>query len=258
MTGVLSGYLAAAGFSGPRRILDGRRGYYATVASDRYRPDELLGGLGDRWHLVDLSFKPYPACRWIHPVLDAIKMLRDRHQITPAGVAAIEIAGFWELEKLFLRYEPVDLIDAQFSLPYTCAQVILGTPPGSGWFAEDRLRDPDVLALAARVSVTTDPEVEAARMADQSNLRAKVTIRLTDGRVVGEERAVAHGHPSDPMTEEEAIRKFVVLASPQLGDARARQIAAHLLGAEGDTPAGPLFDAILSASEPTAADAGAP
>ena len=157
MTGVLAAYMAAGRFVGPRRILDGRRSYYATVASDRYRPDELIGELGRRWHLLDLSFKPYPACRWIHPVLDALGTMVVDDGVDARAVDRIEVHGFWELEKLFLRYRPADLIDAQFSLPYACAQVLLRTPPGPAWFTEERLGDEDIARLGARVSVTTDP-----------------------------------------------------------------------------------------------------
>ena len=135
MTGVHSAFLAAAGFGAPTRILDGRRSYYATVASDRFQPDLLVDGLGSTWHVPGLSFKPYPACRWIHTTLDALSAIRARERFAPGDVERVDVAGFWELERLFLRYEPRDLIDAQFSLPYTCAQVLHGTPVGAGWFA---------------------------------------------------------------------------------------------------------------------------
>ena len=245
MTGVLAAYMAAGRFVGPRRILDGRRSYYATVASDRYRPDELIGELGRRWHLLDLSFKPYPACRWIHPVLDALGTMVVDDGVDARAVDRIEVHGFWELEKLFLRYRPADLIDAQFSLPYACAQVLLRTPPGPAWFTEERLGDEDIARLGALVSVTTDPGVEEDRRTDPSALRARVTVHMHDGRVLSDERSLAHGHPRDPMSDDEVVAKFVVLAEPRLGARRAEDFARGVLDLPDETPAAELFDAVL-------------
>jgi 2-methylcitrate dehydratase PrpD len=218
MTGIMSAYLAASAFGAPERIFDGRRSYYRTVASDTFRPELLVGDLGVRWHLTSLSFKPYPCCRWIHPVLDALTSMRDRADLRLADVDRIDIAGFWELERLFLRYRPRDLVDAQFSLPYACAHVLARTPPGPAWFEESAIDDQAILALADRVHVATDARVEAERLDDPNALRARIEVRLRDGRVLEDERAVAHGHPTDPMTEAEALAKFVILAEPLLGD----------------------------------------
>jgi 2-methylcitrate dehydratase PrpD len=245
MTGVLAAFMAAGKFAGPRRVLDGRRSYYATVASDRYRPEELTVELGDRWHLLELSLKPYPACRWIHPVLDALVAMVATNDVDASTVERVEVRGFWELEKLFLRYHPNDLIDAQFSLPYTCAQVLMGTPPGPAWFADDRLHDEEVARLGARVSVTTDPDVEQERKLDPTALRARVTVHLRDGRVLSDERSVAHGHPRDPMTDAEVVAKFVVLAGSRLGEERAEGFARGVLGLPPWTRAAELFDAVL-------------
>jgi len=244
MTGVLAGHLAAAGFSAPTRILDGRRSYYATVASDRYRPELITEGLGGRWLMTEMSFKPYPACRWIHPVLDALVAMRDGAGVAAADVASVEIAGFWELEKLFLRYRPADLVDAQFSLPYTCAQVLLGTSPGPAWFTEAMLHDEEVATLAARVTVVTDPEVEARRKVDPSHLGATVTLKSTDGRRLQEFRAIGHGHPTEPMTDAELQVKFQVLATPILGSDRAGALASSIMGSDLGESAAPLMDAI--------------
>ena len=245
MTGVLAAYMAAGKFAGPRRILDGRRSYYATVASDRYRPEELTGELGERWHLLDLSLKPYPACRWIHPVLDALEAMVASDGIDARAVERVEVHGFWELEKLFLRYRPADLIDAQFSLPYTCAQVLSRTPPGPAWFSEERLGAEEVARLGALVSVTTDPGVEEDRRTDPSALRARVIVHLRDGRVLSDERSVAHGHPRDPMTDAEVVAKFMSLAEPRLGAERAEAFARGVLDLPDGTPAAELFDAVL-------------
>ncbi len=253
MTGVLSGHLAAAGFRGPWRILDGRRSYHATVASDRYRPELLLEGLGETWLVAGLSLKPYPACRWIHPVLDELRALwAGMGRPDPDRVESIEVSGFWELERLFLRYRPEDIIDAQFSLPYTCAQVILDVPPGPDWFSAERLTDPTVLALADRVRVTTDPAVEEARRTDPTALRARVSVRSKDGQVVEAQAQGAHGGPDDPLTDEELAAKARILAAPLLGPAGADRLIDGLLRDRLDLPAWSLLEGVLEADATSA------
>lgn len=252
MTGVLAGHLAAAGFRGPTRILDGRRSYHATVASDQYRPQLLLDGLGTEWRLARLSLKPFPACRWIHPTLEALHSLwTSMAGPDPDELEAIEVSGFWELERLFLRYRPADLIDAQFSLPYACAQVVLGTPAGPAWFTAQRIADPAVLSIADRVRVTTDPAVEEARRRDSSALRATVTVRFRDGRVVEARAVSARGGPDDPLTDDEVASKARTLIAPALGDTRTEQLIDRLLDGPPDTAAGPLLRMVLEHGELT-------
>lgn len=246
MTGVLAGHLAAAGFRGPTRILDGRRSYHATVASDRSQPELLHDGLGTEWRMASLSLKPYPACRWIHPVLESLRALwASAGTGDPGDLEAIEVSGFWELERLFLRYRPEDLIDAQFSLPYTCAQVILGVPEGPAWFTDEQLGDPTVLALADRIRVTTDPDVEAERRHDPTALRARVTLRFRDGRSAEATATSAHGGPDDPLSDEEVAAKARVLAAPVLGERGAVELIEGLLDGPPDTPAWPLLRPVL-------------
>lgn len=253
MTGVLAGHLAAAGFRGPTRILDGRRSYHATVSSDRYRPELLHDGLGTEWRMASLSLKPYPACRWIHPVLEALRaMWGSAGEDDPDALEVLEVSGFWELERLFLRYRPTDLIDAQFSLPYTCAQVILGVPAGPAWFTDEQLGDPTVLALADRIRVTTDPEVEADRQHDQTALQARITLRFRDGRTVEAAARSAHGGPDDPLSDEEVAAKARLLAVPVIGNDMADRLVDGLLDGPPDMPARPLLEGLL---RPPGADA---
>ena len=236
MTGLMATYLAKAGYAGPSRIFDGQRSYFASVASDQYDPELLLNDLGTRWRFLDLSFKPYPACRWIHPVLDGLKSLCDSAHFTPSEVSEIVVSGIWELEKLFLRYEPRDVVDAQFSLPYTCAQVLLGTPPGPAWFEAERMRDPAVIALGRRVKAETDPDAEAMRRSQPGILRTKICVQLKDGAELKDERHIARGNPRLPLSDDELTTKFVTLARPLLGD-QAEIASQQLRAFDGETSA---------------------
>src|SRR5581483_4255498 len=61
-TGALAGYLARAGLSGPAELFEGRYGLLAALGLER--SDGLLQALTvpvERWQLLDVSMKPFPA-----------------------------------------------------------------------------------------------------------------------------------------------------------------------------------------------------
>jgi 2-methylcitrate dehydratase PrpD len=64
--GVRAARLAARGFRATRTILDGERGLWRMMGSDRGDAGRMVRGLGAEWDVLGLSLKPYPCCRWIH------------------------------------------------------------------------------------------------------------------------------------------------------------------------------------------------
>ena len=60
--GLMSAYLAAEGFTGAKRILEGAQGMAAGMSRDA-DPAKLTDRLGDRWALTETSFKYHASCR---------------------------------------------------------------------------------------------------------------------------------------------------------------------------------------------------
>ena len=70
--GVLAARLAAHGAEGPAGVLDGRFGvFHAFVDDDEPSLAEQLDDLGSRWETLRVSYKPYPACHFMHGSLGA-------------------------------------------------------------------------------------------------------------------------------------------------------------------------------------------
>ena len=69
--GLMSAYLAQAGFTGAQHILEGPQGLAAGMSSDA-EPSKLIDGLGRRWALAETSFKYHASCRHTHPAADAL------------------------------------------------------------------------------------------------------------------------------------------------------------------------------------------
>ena len=80
----------------------------------------------------------------------------------------------------------------------------------------DRMADPAVLALRARMELVSDP--------DLPRREGIVTVTTTDGREVTRHVPHVRGTAKNPMTRDEVDAKVLDLMAPVLGDGRARQL----------------------------------
>ena len=58
--GLLAAQLARFGLTGPWRFLEGEAGLFHLYLQDEVRPEFLVEALGDVWHMLKLSMKPFP------------------------------------------------------------------------------------------------------------------------------------------------------------------------------------------------------
>lgn len=225
--GVLAALMARGGVPAPRLMLDSDLGFWRMVGSDRYRPDELTRDLGERWAILDTTFKPYPACRFIHTALDAIRALREEHELDPRAVDRVVVRSFGEMVDWFGDRRPQTMVDAEFSVPYVAALALLGREPGVGWYDSAALRDPEVLALADRVDLERDEECEALFWSER-RYAAVVEVTTREGRRLRARRDWARGGREVPLSDDEMSRKFLDLARPGLPAGRAERLLADL------------------------------
>ena len=86
--GLLAAYLAKDGFTGATRILEGAQGMAAGMSSDA-DPAKLTDRLGERWALVETSFKYHASCRHTHPAADALLAVVEEHELAPDDIATV-------------------------------------------------------------------------------------------------------------------------------------------------------------------------
>jgi 2-methylcitrate dehydratase PrpD len=208
--GVVAAHLAEAGFTGPETVLDGPHGLYATFAGghDAVRLEGLLGSLGREWEIEQLTFKPYPCGSIAQPYMDCARRLRDRHGVRPGDIRAIRcrtaagpVPRIWE--PLAAKHTPPNGYAAKFSLPYLVAVILVKGRAGLAEFENGAVRDPDVLALAGRVTYELDPAIDYPRQ-----FEGDVEVTLADGRVLRERQDRPRGGPDAPLTRVELEAKF--------------------------------------------------
>lgn len=150
--------LAAAGFTGPLDILEGEQGFFKATCPDG-DPQQIVRDRGADWLIHDVSFKPWPACRHAHAVIDAALELRDRVDLRAAS--PIYVATYSDALKFCDRAKPKTVIEAKFSLQHAVAMTLLEGAPSLEHFALDVLGKPEVAALRARVQTTASEEFDA-------------------------------------------------------------------------------------------------
>jgi len=174
--------------------------------------------LGTLWQ-TDLQYiKPYPICRWAHAPIDAAQMLRPG--LDPTRISAITIRSFANAVALFPDM-PETTTQAQYSLPFAVATMLVHGKIGVPHISGAGLRDADVARLVARTQLEVAPEHEArfpeGRWADLS-------ITLEDDEVLQSGEVHARGGPEHPFSEADICAKFMDFAAPVLGPHRAGAI----------------------------------
>jgi 2-methylcitrate dehydratase PrpD len=245
--GVVATLLAQSGFSGPETVFEGTHGLYEAFAGghDNICLRGLLGSLGRDWELEQLTFKPYPCGSIAQPYMDCALRLREEHQIRAEAVASIRcrtaagpVPRLWE--PLAAKHAPPNGYAAKFSLPYLIAVVLVRGRAGLAEFADDAVRDPEVLSVARRVTYELDSVIDYPRQ-----FVGDVEIELTDGRVARERQDRPRGGPDLPLTQRELETKFRGNAGLVLP---AGQVEGVIRGVNGLVADEPLTDLLASLS----------
>ncbi|PSJ42070.1 MmgE/PrpD family protein [Allosphingosinicella deserti] len=209
---VISAELAARGVRGFDAPLEGRAGFFRLYVGGDYDPADILDGLGERFWIERLSFKPWPACRGTHGYIEAALGLAANHGFAARDIEAIGLEGGDVQAMLFepeaRKKRPATAIDAKFSLPFTVALALVRGQVGLDGFDAETLADPDILALAERVSYRQRPGWGRDRAAS-----AALEILLRDGRTLSAELDVPLGHPDRPLSDVQLRAKFVACAA---------------------------------------------
>jgi 2-methylcitrate dehydratase PrpD len=208
-SGIRAALMARGGFVGPRTVLDGTHGFYHAFAPSR-QPDfaPLLDGLGSRWVMETIAFKPYACGTMTQPFIDcAIKLAET-------GVQAEEVAEIvcrvgegtvhrlWE--PLAVKHRPPTPYAAKFSTPYCMAVGFHDRRAGFAQFTDERILDKRVLALASRIRYVIDPADEYPR-----NFSGHLHARLRDGRDLEFRQPYMRGGARAPMPASELEAKFM-------------------------------------------------
>ena len=215
--GLLCAEFAARGITGPSKVLEGRYGLFHTHVDDQVRWERLLDGLGTRYEIASIYFKPYPSCRGTHAFIEGIQGLRAQHGFSPEQVAHVELGGNALSIHAHDYKHHENVLDAQMSVPYTAALAVLYGDVTAQMFLPETMERPEVDALVQRVDAYVDDECERMYPAKRS---AVIRIQIEDGRKLEKRLVDPKGDLDNPMSDYDLARKFTGNCEPVIGKAR--------------------------------------
>lgn len=185
LTAVNALLLAEAGHGGPLALLD---------QPEHFRLDGLVKGLGRQRYIARNYMKFHACCRHVHAPVEALLGLVAEHHLAPDGIEAIEVATYAGALRIANRPEPSSFTDIQFSIPYCLALVAIDGPDVLLPLTPSAMDRPDVVALAKKVSLRLNPELDARFPAETLS---RVTIR-SNGNTLTSPVTAPRGEASAP------------------------------------------------------------
>ena len=172
---------------------------------------QLRDGLGEKWRMQGVAFKPYPCGTMAQPFIDCALALRS------AGIAAQQIREIrcevgegtvhrlWE--PLAQKRRPSSAYGAKFSVPFAIAVAIVDGMAGLQQFTDARVQDREVLCLAEKIRYDVNPDDEYP-----VNYTGHLDVSLDDGERLTFRQPHLRGGRREPLTTEELERKFAANA----------------------------------------------
>lgn len=219
--GLLSALLAAQGFQGPQRPIEGPHGFLRVMGE---RPDleSVTQGLGERWELMNNTYKPYPCGVVLNPVIEACLALHRDPALVLSEVQRIELTGHSLLRERTDRPTALSGREGQVSAQHAVAVSLGRGKAGLEEFSDATVANPAWRELCAKVVFVDDDRYSVES--------ATVTLHLRDGGRLSRHIKAARGSLVAPLNDDDLTRKLNDLAA---------------WGRSGCTPQ-PLIDALWS------------
>jgi len=221
MGAILAAELTDRGFLGTTSILDGDNGFWRMAGTSWSNWEGLLDNLGKEYEIPLIQFKKYPSCYGTHPALEGMRMAMQKLPTDDKEIEKVIITGPRHLLR-FKDYQPIDLTDSQFSIPYVLAMLIKGKEPGPDWWDEKNIHDPEILAEARKVELQPVPSFEEANK--KGYFQAEVTIYTKEGHTSSGFGQVPLAAGDKGLDEKQLDQKFKILAAPLLDAVRVERI----------------------------------
>ena len=224
-TGVTAARYARHGMTGPQRLLESKVGYLATTS---------LSGTVDTspwqatWALQQPRRKLHACCGYLHSAVDAVSRLRaECGDALQRGALQVRVPPY-VADVVSKTAPPSSANDARFHLQYCLALAVCGSDvilPVHSIHFQSHCCQPDVEAAMARVQVVQDPALSHYH-------QCALTFTADDGTRRTVAVSAPRGAPSEPLSDQDVVDKFLALSTPVIGPAAAGRFADSVLNLE--------------------------
>lgn len=245
--GVTAARLAAQGFTGPRAAYEGRYGLYRTHLGpdlDKWDMPAATRDLGRIWETEQVAIKPFAACQLSIACLDAAIAISKQHRPRLEDIERVEAlipphAVAIVCEPVEDRRRPLNTYAAQFSVQYGVACALIHRKFGLQEL--QRYRDPDILALADKVSYRVDPRTGYPR-----HFSGEVIVTLKNGQQFAHREQINRGAADNPVSDPGIVEKYMDNAQMAISRAHAGKVRDMILRLDDLPEARMLADALAA------------
>jgi 2-methylcitrate dehydratase PrpD len=231
--GLYAAHLAAAGYTGIKRVFEREYGGFLSVFGEGHKPeaDRIVKGLREVWETPRIVVKPYAAMGALHAPLDALFEIATRRPLRSQEIAHVDVYmshaayhhGWWELRR------PVEPIGAQMNVAYALAVAILDGAALIAQFTPQRIAADDVWELIPKIRAHHDSTFDTA--GSNSRGATRLVIRFADGTTEECFVPVSRGIRS-PLPAADVVAKFRTLTHGVISAERAARIESAVLDME--------------------------
>ena len=219
-SGVEAALMAADGLTGPEQIFEGRWGWIPVIAG-KADVEAFTAPMDGHYMITETCLKPYAAEMMTQSSIQAAIDVVTDNGFDPLEAKHIEARYHdfalkkpsWDPKK----FNPQDRETADHSFPYCIAVALLDRACGAEQFTDEKLKDPKVRAVMAKIELTVDDSLTAL-LPEKFGTAIKVT--MPDGTIFENICETPPGHPENPMSDAEIEAKFRRLSKGMLDEAR--------------------------------------
>jgi 2-methylcitrate dehydratase PrpD len=222
--GVTAALAAAEGVIGSLDVMEGEAGY-GRAMGDGPDWEKALATLGRDFHITRMTFKNHACCGHTFAAIDGALAVQSQLGVAARDIERVKVGTYRAGVEVAHYEDPHTPAEARFSMKYVVATALAHGSVRLAAFEPPRLEDALTRDLMRRVDVALDPALDATFPGQRA---ARVAIVARDGRSAEHLQPTRKGDPDAPLTDRELEAKYVELAAPVIGDARARELLARL------------------------------
>ncbi len=177
MNGVLAASLAQRGFTGSIDIIEGSRGFVATM-SPAVDWGRITDRLGVYFKVTENGYKIHACCRHGHVTIDETLRMTLAYDLRPEQIRQVVVKLTTNSAGTIDDPDPASEYKAKFSVQFMVANAIAHRRVGLEAFTRERLADPGIRALMSKVRVVAEPHFDAGF---PDKWTAEVSIETEDG-----------------------------------------------------------------------------
>ncbi len=230
-SGVFAALMAQKGYSGTEAVFEGKEGLM-DVFGPKWDEDKLIGGLGEKYKILECSMKAFPTEALTHTHLSCtLKVIRD-NDINYDDIKEVVVTTIARACDILFdqhKYRPESRETADHSLPYCLAAAIVDKQITTQSFSDEKMKDARIWEVIDKIKGEASQEFEQMFPAKQPS---KVVITTNDGNSYEEYLEYPKGDPREPMTDDDLTVKFNSLAEGLLSETEMENVKKVIFSCE--------------------------